>query len=285
MTMLQFIKPIIVLTYIDNNSIYHWLCRNYKNSKFIAVQNGIRQVLGNERYKKYRHDIFYCYGEYDIEKHKQLGCSCNEAHPIGSLRAGLIRNESDINIKKYDICLISSDGRRDPDLIKDQNIRKIALENRKIDLLIKKYYEENNIKLIIALSPGTNHEKEYFRGLFGNDIEFSEIINPLSSYQLLQECNLAVSFMSTMLIEALALNCKSMAIHFQTKTDFFDYPNEIIHIYNDYGSFSKSLSILLNMDNALYQKSIAEIKNNIINNNPKNPPHNIIKNHISRILN
>ena len=46
MTMLQFIKPIIVLTYIDNNSIYHWLCRNYKNSKFIAVQNGIRQVLG-----------------------------------------------------------------------------------------------------------------------------------------------------------------------------------------------------------------------------------------------
>ena len=131
--MLQFIKPIIVLTYIDNNSIYHWLCRNYKNSKFIAVQNGIRQVLGNERYKKYRHDIFYCYGEYDIEKHKQLGCSCNEAHPIGSLRAGLIRNESDINIKKYDICLISSDGRRDPDLIKDQNIRKIALENRKID--------------------------------------------------------------------------------------------------------------------------------------------------------
>jgi len=277
-------RPKVVLTYIDNNSIYHWLCKNFTTPKYIAIQNGIRQSLGNKRYKNFYHDQFFCYGMYDVKKHEDLGCSFNNVYPVGSMRVGLLDNNKYEKNILHDICLISSDGRRDPDIITDHNIRKIALENRKIDLLIKRYCEEQSIRLIIALSPGTDHEKEYFRSIFGSDIKFSENTDPLSTYRLLRNCNLAVSFMSTMLVEALSLDCKALAIHFNKEVKFFDYPKDIIHQFIDYDHFSKSMTKLLDMSPDAYNQEIEKTKTYVMNNNQELPPHIVIKDHINNII-
>tara|TARA_Y100001970_G_C14208077_1_gene845259 strand:- start:1756 stop:2361 length:606 start_codon:yes stop_codon:yes gene_type:complete len=200
------------------------------------------------------------------------------------MRVGLLDNNKYEKNILHDICLISSDGRRDPDIITDHNIRKIALENRKIDLLIKRYCEEQSIRLIVALSPGTDHEKEYFRSIFGSDIKFSENTDPLSTYRLLRNCNLAVSFMSTMLVEALSLDCKALAIHFNKEIKFFDYPKDIIHQFIDYDHFSKSMTKLLDMSPDAYNQEIEKTKTYVMNNNQELPPHIVIKDHINNII-
>ena len=68
---------------------------------------------------------------------------------------GLSLSNSKVSKKKYDICIISWNGRRDPNSIDPNSIdgtfaRVLGFGNRKIDSIIKKYIGENNLKLVIA---------------------------------------------------------------------------------------------------------------------------------------
>ena len=33
---IKFIDPKVIITFIDNSSSYHWLCKNYKSATFFA---------------------------------------------------------------------------------------------------------------------------------------------------------------------------------------------------------------------------------------------------------
>ncbi len=286
LAILEYIKPKVVITYIDNNSIYLWLAKNYKKSNFIAIQNGIRQKFGNSDYKNIcEHDHFYCFGQYDIQKHFELGCKINNAYPVGSYRAGLMPVKDEKIVKKYDICIISSDGRREPNLIKEKGIRDIAFSNRKIDKLLHRYISLKNLNIVIALSTNTKEENNYYRNLFGNGIKMIGKTNSLSTYNLVNDCKLSISFMSTMLLETIGLGNKAISIHFDDTDLYFDYPKEIKYVYRDFKSFSKYMDTLLNMSDSDYENKIKNIKKYIMNNDKMNPPHMIIKRHINRIIN
>ena len=188
-------------------------------------------------------------------------------------------------VKKYDICIISSDGRREPNLIKEKGIRDIAFSNRKIDKLLHRYISLKNLNIVIALSTNTKEENNYYRNLFGNGIKMIGKTNSLSTYNLVNDCKLSISFMSTMLLETIGLGNKAISIHFDDTDLYFDYPKEIKYVYRDFKSFSKYMDTLLNMSDSDYENKIKNIKKYIMNNDKMNPPHMIIKRHINRIIN
>ena len=285
LNILEHIKPKVVITYIDNNNIYLWLAQNYKKCDFIAIQNGVRQNFENSTYKDIcKHDHFYCFGNYDIKKHTDLGCTINKGYSVGSLRAGLLLSNSKLNKKKYDLCIISSDGRRDPNIIKEIGIKNIAINNRKIDSVLKKYIIENNLKLVIALSTNSKSEKEYYRSIFGQDVVLRERSKPLSTYETINQSRVSVSFMSSLILEAIGLGNKALSIHFNNTDLYFDYPNEIKYLYKDYTLFNKYMNDLLGMTEREYSNKIKTIKEYVMNNDALNPPHQIIKNHIDSII-
>jgi len=39
---LEYISPVIVLTWIDNSRTFEWLSRNYADAAFFSIQNGVR---------------------------------------------------------------------------------------------------------------------------------------------------------------------------------------------------------------------------------------------------
>lgn len=285
LNILGYIKPKVVITYIDNNSIYLWLIQNYKKCDFIAIQNGIRQNFENSTYKNIcKHDHFYCFGNYDIKKHTDLGCIIDKGYSVGSFRAGLLLSNSKFSKKKYDLCIISSDGRRDPNIIKEIGIKNIAINNRKIDSVLKKYIIENNLKLVVALSTNNKNEKEYYRSVFGQDVMLIERSKPLSTYETINQSRVSVSFMSSMILEAIGLGNKALSIHFNDTNLYFDYPNEIKYLYKDYTLFNKYMNDLLEMTDLEYLNKIKLVKEYVMSNDSKNPPHRIIRKHIENII-
>ena len=285
-----YINPKVVITYIDDNSIYSWLTKNYNDCEFIAIQNGNRGKCDQIKLNNKNHQHYYCFGDYDIKKQSDLGCTIDKGYPVGSFRSGLVLSNSKLSNKnkKYDICIISSGGRRHPDSIKESfhGHHQIidAVNNRKIDRLVKKYIVENNLKLAIALSTDTDYEKKYFKSMFGENIELIEHRHSLSSYEAIYMSNISISFMSTMILEAIGLGNKGLSIHFEDTDLYFDYPKEIKYLYKDYTSFNKYMNGLLDMRDHEYTNKMKVIKKYIMNNDPKNPPHSIIKKHIEDII-
>ena len=284
-----YINPKIVITYIDDNSIYSWLTQNYNDCEFIAIQNGIREKYHQNSISKLNHHHFYCFGDYDIKKHSDLGCTIDKGYPVGSFRVGLSLSNSKVSKKKYDICIISWNGRRDPNSIDPNSIdgtfaRVLGFGNRKIDSIIKKYIGENNLKLVIALSTNTDYEKKYFKSLFGENIELIERRHSLSTYETVCMSNISISFASTMILEAIALGNKGISIQFEDPDFCFDYPKEIKYLYKDYTAFNKYMNDLLEMTDLEYQNKIKITKEYIMNNDSKNPPHRIISKHIENII-
>ena len=286
LNIVKIINPKAIITYIDNNSIYLWLSQKYNDCEFIAIQNGLRQKFENHEYKKIcKHQHFYCFGEYDIEKHKSLGCMIKHSYPVGSYRVGLFQKKKSSINKEYDICIISSDGRRNPSTIQEKGIYDIAINNRKIDQLIYKYINENNLTLAIALSTNTINEKRYYKEIFGEEVTLIERSNEYSTYNTVSMSNISVSFMSTMILETIALGNKAISIHFEDTDLYFDYPKEIKYLYHDYNSFENYMNKLLEMSNQEYLQYIRTSKESAMNNNTDNPPHIMIKKHLNNIIN
>ena len=50
-----------------------------------------------------------------------LGCTIDKGYPVGSFRVGLFLSNNKVSKKKYDICIISSNGRCDPNSINPNN--------------------------------------------------------------------------------------------------------------------------------------------------------------------
>ena len=284
-----YINPKIVITYIDDNSIYSWLTQNYNDCEFIAIQNGIRGNFDQSSLSKFKHQHFYCFGDYDIKKHSDLGCTIDKGYSVGSFRVGLFLSNNKVSKKKYDICIISSNGRCDPNSINPNNRyesldRVSGFGNRKVDGIIKKYVGENNLKLAIALSTDADYEKKYFKSLFGDNIELIERRHSLSTYETISMSNISISYMSTMVLEAIGLGNKGISIHCEDTDLYFDYPNEIKYLYKDYTSFNKYMNDLLEMTDLEYVNKIKIVKEYVMNNDSKNPPHRIIRKHIENII-
>ena len=287
LTIINFINPKIVITYIDDNMLYHWLSKHYKGPTYIAIQNGIRQKFHKKLLnKEYCHEHFYCFGEYDLKKHNELGHQIKYGHPIGSLRSGIFfenqKNKFDTN---YDICLISM--WINPRKCKNNKLLDdINKHSHQVNINLAKYAKKNNKKISIALRTSSDEEYNYYFKLFDNSASiFKYNHQKYSSYNLSQQSNLTVSFMSTSVLEALALNKKALFIDTSMTNDYVDYDDAIRYKFSKYNDFEKKINYLLDEPYDQYLMALNNIKKNAINLDLDNLPQQIIKNHLLQILN
>ena len=81
--------------------------------KFMAIQNGLREKYHLKQIinKDVSHDIYFCFGESDIDKIKSYDWDVKESIPIGSLRAG-ISLEKFRDVKKSMIYAMYRNGKK-----------------------------------------------------------------------------------------------------------------------------------------------------------------------------
>ena len=285
-TELEFINPKIIITYNDDNILYHNLANVLKGVEFIAIQNGLREKFIRERVKHtINHKYLYCFGYNDEKKNLSSNWHVKDLRPIGSLRAGIALSKFKSDNKLYDICLISEYEPReknDPDN-HHWNDHWLKVSEILSEILINKNY-----RIIVALSGrGGSREKEYFKYLYSRSmstqhIRFTDINTHLDSYRAILESNVTIGFCSTLLAESIALKSKALQINTSTDNTYFDFDKSFIHMYSKNSELEKKIDELVSIPYDAYYEDIKDYipqyMNIDINNLPQNKIHQDIKN-------
>ncbi len=309
-TLIQEIRPKIVLTFIDNSFLFSIIAKNCKNKKinFIAIQNAWRGDMSENDYffKKGLIDknpnkilyipSFFCLGENDIKKYKKYKIDVKKFFKVGSLR---LHNAIESNIKKkgkkYDICLISNTTWMRELTGGDPSFAYGYVELVKYSI---RFAREKKLKFIFCLKYSNgptaiqdnelsifkkNLSPEYFNYLKKNSTYKKK--EKYLSYKVAFNSNVVVGVTSTILGECLSYGKKVLACNF-SNLEYCDFPIKGICFSKDknYNNFSKQLNKILYCSDDYYQKSLEKKKNYIVNYKKNVNPIIIIQDYIRKTL-
>lgn len=309
-TLIQEIRPKIVLTFIDNSFHFSRIAKNCRNKKinFFAIQNAWRGDISENDYffkkgliNKNPNKIlyipsFFCLGENDIKKYKKYKIDVKKFFKVGSLRLyNAIQSNIKKNKKKYDICLISNTT-WDRELTGSDT--SFACGYVKLVEYLIRFVREKKLKLIFCLKSSNrstaiqdneisilrkNLSADYFNYLKKNST-YKKKENYLS-YKVAFSSNVVVGVTSTILGECLSYGKKVLACNF-SNLEYCDFPIKGICFSknNNYNNFSKQLKKIINCSDDYYQKRIKKKKNYIVNYNKNINPNIIIQDYIKKTL-
>ena len=210
---IKYLKPRVIITFIDNAISIGKIKKIFRSIPIIAIQNGTRWDFSNRDQPKINYDHYFAFGFVEAEIFFQGDHSVESYYPIGSLRAGLFRDENPVSIqKKFDLCYVSQ---LDPIPLNLHELDKWTIEifSSYYDLgkqyfnMIAKFAEENNLSLCVAMrSPQNNaafaREREYYDYQGYERIEYVPQ-STFSSYKAVQASRLTLTISSTLGYEAL----------------------------------------------------------------------------------
>ena len=290
LTTINLYNPKIVLTFLDNDLMYHWLVRNDNSIKYLAIQNGIRQKFEFDKLEKHasveiNHDYYFCFGMYDIDFNKRMGFKAKKSFPCGSLKLGISEIKVKNTEKKYDICLLSNYKQQRH--IKNCPITKEIIDNNLLlDKHVSKYSKQNNKTLIIALRTNNDEEINYYKSIYGEHTIFSSgLVESYSSYRASRESQVTLAYQSTLLLEMLATKNKVLHIDFTDNKNLFDYDSPIKYKFKTYDEMVHKINDIYMMNLDQYINITKNQQKYVMNYDSNNPPHEIIKNEINIILN
>jgi len=275
---IDYIKPKVVVTFVDNCSIFHWVSRMYKNCEFYAIQNGIRLLTSDSMSMP----NLFCFGQYEVDLYKKHGKDIDNFYPVGSLKGGFYRAKVPLNNTKldFDICLVSelafplSAGKRDP---KHQSGVMNLLN------LVRKYITEESPSYCIVERSIDEYEQEieedYFRSIFGNGVKVirrDEML--MSSYIATDRSSVVVALCSTLVLEAFGWAKKVLCCNL-TGDDAYQLPlPEICALnVNDYEVFKNKLDYLRQLDESEYKALTQPYARYLMNYDFENPAHLVIR--------
>ena len=282
-TEIDFIDPQIIITYNDDNSIYHDLTYVINNRTFMAIQNGLREKFIRDRIKhNINHDYLFCFGLNDREKNKSTNWLVKNLRPVGSLRVGIALSKFNSIKKQYDICLISEYEPRkknDPDN-HHWNDHWLLVTEIMAELLRKRNY-----RIIVALNGhGGIRERDYFQSILPFNPVFTNPNTKLDSYRAIMESDITVGFCSTLLLESLALNSKALQINTAQDNSYFEFDSKFIHEYSQINQLESRIDELMSIPYDSYRKSIKDLIPEYMNIDENNLPHTQINQNIKEIL-
>jgi len=282
-------RPKIVITLIDNSPLFHWLSVNCEISTFIAIQNGSRtksQFVSNDTAYSLVH--YFCFGLYEKEFFSTMGSNYNiiNYYPVGSLMAGIYDRQTKKEIKSiYDLCVISSWR---GNIGTSDEVRETMASMQVMDDYISRFISESNIRACVVLRseigssdrdiPIYGDESNYYRHVYGPDVE---LVDPDFAdgnvYKLMNRSELIVSFGSTALREAFGYGKKVLYCDFTDTNMYNDYDPVILFSDNNYRLLVERLNTLLLMPRKEYRDLTKSYAAHVMNYDPDNPPHNVIR--------
>ncbi|APJ04567.1 hypothetical protein AXG55_11885 [Silvanigrella aquatica] len=210
---IQSYKPRVVLTYLDNDSIFQFTARISSNIKFFCIQNGSRGIYDIEAVPNLNLVNFFCFNNYVIKFLSQSGYKANRWLPIGSFMSSFfIKHISEKSnfIKEFDICLVSQwrlsfylESKNNPFFY---SFKKMVDEL--LDCLSTLLKLNAHIKACIALCSEDEREYSLYKDKFLDRclILKKDKNYEWTSYEAIAKSKITISINSTMLEEALDLN-------------------------------------------------------------------------------
>ena len=225
LSVIKVINPKVIITYIDNSPVFHWLCEHYVGAELIAIQNGSRVKIQLKSVKNnYNLQHYFCFGNYEKDLFTSFGYKVENYLPIGSLLCGYYLNNEMLNQSPtYDICVVSA-WRGDIGNTKDVYDSMRSMEV--LDKMLSKYIQETGIKVSIIMRsepsskdrnmPEFGNEEEYFKNLYPESVT---LINPdfkrVNIYSEVIKGDLIISSGSTVLREVFGMKRRYYSVILQ----------------------------------------------------------------------
>lgn len=291
-SLIKIIKPKIVFTYIDNSYKFSEIAYRFqkidKKIKFIALQNGSRYEILENQYlfknkiikqninQKFFIPILLSFGIYEKKLFKKLHIKAKKIIPVGNIlieKYKGFKKKNKIKIKKKrQICLLSDHGAWHNKMNEtDKNLEKnfILLANFCLKFAIK-----YNYKIIICekrTKPKINNpdqinetdfylEKNAYKKFLSVKYynHFKKVLvkrdkNEFSTYLKMEESEVLICTMSTLLRENLNLRNKIFAVNLTGKS-IYNFPlNKFFSLNNNsYDQFEKKLLSIVKMNKKEY---------------------------------
>ena len=294
LSVIKVINPKVIITYIDNSPVFHWLCEHYVGAELIAIQNGSRVKIQLKSVKNnYNLQHYFCFGNYEKDLFTSFGYKVENYLPIGSLLCGYYLNNEMLNQSPtYDICVVSA-WRGDIGNTKDVYDSMRSMEV--LDKMLSKYIQETSIKVSIIMRsepsskdrnmPEFGNEEEYFKNLYPESVT---LINPdfkrVNIYSEVIKGDLIISSGSTVLREVFGMKKKILYCDFTDSDLYNDYDEMILYRDQDYEVFKKRINELLTLSNDDYRSRTKKYASYLMNNDLSYPPHLIIRDKIDSFL-
>lgn len=292
MALIQHIRPSIVVTFIDNNETFGLVVQHYPESRFLAIQNGMRCIARDnppEGRPIYLTE-FACFGQHEIDTYTKHGAKVEKFYPIGSLRDTYYREfyARELPQVKFDLCLVSE---VDPGLAQSHPEIEHSIKN--LAIYVTKFCEKTNKKLCIAArndpkenQQGFLYELQWYRKYMGEWINLiPNCRKEYTTYQLIDSSAASLSFYSTALVEAFGRGKRSLFCNF-TNHDWYDLPVNGLWALKQpsYEEFEARLLCLLAMTEQEFQNSSAEAAKYLMSFNKANPPNEFLLRLISQAI-
>ncbi len=310
-SLIMIVNPKIVFTFIDNSFKFMEIAKYFKkinrNIKFVALQNGARyepleyEYLFNSRinnknlnYSFYL-PILFSFGLYEKDLFKKKKVNFKKIIPVGNLRLEnylIYKNKVHLKFKKKkQICFLSEHNNWNKKIeLLDKNFVKNYFRLLNFSL---RYAKENKYKIIICskrykgnstLIDNAPHHAEIqsyekfvkneYKKLFKSNLIKRNIKDRFQTYKNMEESEITIGTMSTLLRENLFLKNKIFACN-TSKINIYDFPLKdfFSSSLDTYNLFEKKINNLINMPKKKYfdnlKNKIYYLSNNKISTRTK----------------
>ena len=304
---IKYLKPKVIITYIDNSPTISWIKKVSLATPVIAIQNGMRMDFSIRNDCHVEYDHYFSFGSVEKVMFSQGGHKVTNFYPIGSLRAGIFRDEELIPmVKDSDLCYISQFN---PIPLNTDTLDEWTREmynayyimGKQYFYIICKYAENNNLRLSVAMfspkdSLNFNEEFEYYS--YPGKINIEHIArNRFSSYRAVVSSRLTFTISSTLGYEALGfgervifakdvglVNSLVMQGSWTDNLVTHGLP-ELQRLHNlDYAELAFKATEILKMKNEDYIEYTKNARSYYMNYDDEQRPHQIVKNKIKEFL-
>lgn len=294
---LNYVKPKAIITFIDNTKNFYELKRNYKNGKFISVQNGWRDDTLFNILKQDKHcltylkaDVILCFGSAVAKKYKE--CIDAEILPIGSFKSNKVAKGALIKsgrptvifLSQYRTPVMTEVGPAMP--VGGRNIpwdTFYAAERSVLPFLLD-YCKRNDLDLKICggCDNRNGNEEKYFTKLLGeNDWQYCPRKEPYDNYRRVDEVDFVVFIDSTLGYEALGRGVKAASFSIrgsdlEASDRSFGYHAGLPHkgpfwtSYNEISDFQNVMDFITTVDEEQWLKTSGPVSSKIMQFDPGN---------------
>lgn len=289
LALLHWVRPSVVVTYIDNSFTFQQLARVYRSARFIAIQNGHRLLSrDNPRgAQKIYHSEFVCLGQFEVDQYTKHGATVERFYPAGSLIDSYYRSSahsSDVGTR-FDLCLISQIRPGMETIYSERMTSFIMLAKH-----LKQFCQTHNKTLCVAMrrSPHTNQdvyewERDWFRQHLG---ERCDLIpndkEKFTSYQCMDASRVSIGMHSTMMREGFGRRNRILSCNF-TGSSTYDFPAMGPWALNNpsYEVFEQRLLWLLNIPDDEYVLHCGKWPSYLLGYEDEMPTHVVVGNLIA----
>jgi surface carbohydrate biosynthesis protein len=272
--------PKVIITWVDNNPLWWWLSRVYKNATLISVQNGVRLESNLTDGGTQTHQHLMCWGKRDVDNYAMFGHVVERFHPIGSVKMDYYKNtRHSLDVKQeYDISLISEHqffmNNKYPLLQKGV----ASLHER-----LRSYLEEYpSIKCCVAMRTDIDEEFKYFKNIFGGRIDIIKNISGFNTYKLMSKSKLSLTMDSSAGIEGLGLGKKVIFVNMSSVGER-NFPEFGGITKPTQEQFNNIISSTLDVDEVEYMNKIRKSVDYYITRNPV-PAHEYLNGFIKSLI-